>query len=149
MVGAIGQDSFGADFISALQKEGIDTSHIETIEGEKTGTANIIVEEGSGENRILFYPGANYALGIEEEGEKGEEMVVRDLVPEEADVVVFQMEIPLELVVHSIRLARERGKYVGLFSSPVNPIFLFFFVHPISLSIHAQHYPVLIRSANR
>lgn len=85
MVGAVGSDSFGSDFISALQRDGLDTSHIEKIEGGKTGTANIIVEEATGENRILFFPGANYASGEE----------VKDLVPEDADVVVFQLEIPL------------------------------------------------------
>lgn len=85
MVGAVGTDSFGRDFLEALKKDGIDTTHIEQIDGAKTGNANIIVEEESGENRILFFPGANYASGES----------TKHLVPEEADVVVFQLEIPL------------------------------------------------------
>lgn len=88
MVGAVGDDSFGADFIAALKRDQIDTSHVEVISGGKTGTANIIVEEDSGENRILFFPGANYASGE----------TVKDLVPDEASVVVFQMELPLQQV---------------------------------------------------
>ena len=88
MVGAVGDDIFGGDFLSALKKDNIDTSHVEVISGGKTGTANIIVEEGSGENRILFFPGANYASGE----------TVKDLVPDDADVVVFQLEIPLAQV---------------------------------------------------
>ena len=88
MVGAVGDDSFGADFIKALKAENIDTTHIRQIEGQKTGIANIIVEEGSGENRILLAANANHASGGE----------LLDLVPAKADVVVFQLEIPLPLV---------------------------------------------------
>ena len=102
MVGAVGSDSFGSDFVSALAKEGIDTSHIRQIGDQKTGIANIIVEEGTGENRILLARNANHA--------SGDEML--DLIPDEVDVVVFQLEIPLNLVLHNIRLAKSRGKHV-------------------------------------
>jgi ribokinase len=95
MVGAVGEDSFGSDFLTALNDDHIDITHIERVAGGKTGTANIIVEENSGENRILFFPGANYASGE----------TVKDLVPNDADVVVFQLEIPL-VQVASISLAR-------------------------------------------
>lgn len=119
MVGAVGEDIFGSDFLNALQKDKIDTSHIEKISGGKTGTANIIVEEQTGENRILFFPGANYASGE----------TVKDLVPDDADVVVFQLEIPLPQVcvyglflrlkanllkvIYNIKLAHKKGKYVS------------------------------------
>lgn len=88
MVGGVGEDSFGADFIAALKKDHIDTTHVERIAGQKTGIANIIVEEGSGENRILLATNANHAVG----------KTNKTLVPEEANVVVFQLEIPLGLV---------------------------------------------------
>lgn len=88
MVGAVGEDSFGTDFISALGKDGIDTTFIKQIPGQKTGIANIIVEEGSGENRILLATNANHASGKE----------LLDLVPAGANVFIFQLEIPLPLV---------------------------------------------------
>ncbi|GAB7351008.1 hypothetical protein MBLNU459_g1500t1 [Dothideomycetes sp. NU459] len=112
MVGAVGEDSFGTDFIAALQKDHIDTSHIEKIEGQKTGIANIIVEEDSGENRILLAPNANHAIG----------RANRDLVPDDVDVVVFQLEIPLDLVAHNIKLAHSQGKYVILNPAPAQKL---------------------------
>ncbi|KAL1302995.1 hypothetical protein AAFC00_003311 [Neodothiora populina] len=112
MVGAVGEDIFGSDFISALEKDHIDTSHVQRIPDGKTGTANIIVEEDSGENRILFFPGANYAIGDD----------AKDLVPEDADVVVFQMEIPFQQVIHNIKLAHKKGKYVILNTAPATPL---------------------------
>lgn len=88
MVGAVGEDSFGSDFLAALSEDGIDTTNIRRIKGQKTGIANIIVEKDTGENRILLATNANYA--------SGEELL--DLVPKGADVLVFQLEIPLKLV---------------------------------------------------
>jgi len=102
MVGFVGEDSFGSDFISAMKETFIDTTHIQKVAGQKTGIANIIVEEKTGENRILFCPNANFSGAGE----------VKDLVPEDADVVVFQLEMPLAQVVHNIKLAHSKGKYV-------------------------------------
>lgn len=95
MVGNVGDDIFGRDYFDGLRKEGIDVSGVRKLEGEKTGVANIIVDEGSGENRILFTANANYVFSRD----PGEDW---ELVPPKADVVVFQMEIPLQVVCSSI-----------------------------------------------
>lgn len=97
MVGCVGDDSFGADYFEALKKEGIDASKVRKLSGQKTGIANIIVEEDTGENRILLATNANHAFSDKPSGEW-------DMVPEEADVVVFQLEIPLPVVSMSIPL---------------------------------------------
>jgi ribokinase len=102
MVGFVGEDSFGSDFITALNETFIDASHVQKIAGQKTGIANIIVEEQTGENRILFCPNANFSGAGQ----------VKDLVPEDAHVVVFQLEMPLAQVAHNIKLAHSKGKYV-------------------------------------
>ena len=94
MVGNVGDDIFGRDYFDGLRKEGIDVSSVRKLEGEKTGVANIIVDEGSGENRILFTANANYVFS----SEPGEDW---ELVPPKADVVVFQLEIPLQVVGNS------------------------------------------------
>lgn len=62
MLGAVGHDEFGPSLIASLQSSLIDTSSISVINGRTTGVAVILVEEGSGENRILLSPGANYSL---------------------------------------------------------------------------------------
>lgn len=89
MVGNVGDDNFGNDYFAALEKEGIDASAVRKLKGEKTGVTNIIVEEGTGENRILFVANANERFG------EGEGLVDGDV---EGDVVVFQLEIPLKTV---------------------------------------------------
>jgi ribokinase len=90
MVGNVGDDGFGRDYFEALGKEGIDARGVTTVKGETTGAANIIVEEETGENRIMFTPGANNSYAKEKKE--------WDLVPRDAGVVVFQLEIPMEVV---------------------------------------------------
>jgi len=91
MVGNVGDDTFGRDYFEALKAEGIDASKVRKLSGQKTGIANIIVEETTGENRILLATNANHAFSTEPSAEW-------DMVPDEADVVVFQLEIPLHVV---------------------------------------------------
>lgn len=93
MVGNVGDDIFGKDYFEGLKREGIDTSMMRKLEGQKTGVANIIVDDVSGENRILFTANANFAYSNEPDD-------AWDMVPHEADVVVFQLEIPLRVVHH-------------------------------------------------
>ena len=62
MVGAIGTDQFAAGFLESLARDGVGLDAVRTLQGHKTGVAVILVEESTGENRILVYPGANFAL---------------------------------------------------------------------------------------
>jgi ribokinase len=91
MVGNVGDDNFGRDYFEALGKEGINADGVSTVKGETTGAANIVVEEETGENRIMFTPGANVAFS--KEYDQG-----WDLVPSDAGIVVFQLEIPIDVV---------------------------------------------------
>jgi ribokinase len=86
MVGAVGDDEFHAGFLKALQADGLKTDSIRILKGKKTGVAVILVETGTGQNRIMFCPGANY--DVEE----------TDLVDADASVALFQLELPLNVV---------------------------------------------------
>jgi ribokinase len=86
MVGAVGDDEFHEGFLKALQADGLKTDNVKILKGKKTGVAVIIVETGTGENRIMFCPGANY--DVEE----------KDLVDDDASVALFQLELPLNVV---------------------------------------------------
>ena len=57
LVGAVGDDQFGNDRLRDLQREGIDVSWITKIPDVKSGVALIFVE-ATGENRIVYIPGA-------------------------------------------------------------------------------------------
>ena len=89
MVGAVGADVFGETLLKSLANDGVDVTAVRKIEREMTGTATIIVEEGTGENRILFAPGANFALSATD-----------DLVgpPGFGNVALFQLEMPVDVV---------------------------------------------------
>lgn len=87
MIGAIGKDdAFGGPFLAALEADGLDVTRVRRLEGQKTGVAVITVEERTGENRIMFVPGANHSVPRE------------PLLDGDEDVLVLQLETPLEVV---------------------------------------------------
>jgi len=61
-LGRIGQDFLSETLLAFYREEGLSTAHILPTEGLGTGTATIIVEESTGENRIVVVAGANAAL---------------------------------------------------------------------------------------
>ncbi|KAF1969750.1 Ribokinase-like protein [Bimuria novae-zelandiae CBS 107.79] len=110
IVGAVGEDEFYAGLLKSLQGDGVGTEGVKVLKGKKTGVAVIVVETGSGENRIMFCPGANY------------EVEVGDLVDGDAGVVLFQLELPLEVVLHNMRVAREKGAETIINPAPAIPL---------------------------
>lgn len=113
MLGKIGKDSFGKDMLASMEKNGVNIQHIE--EGEKaTGIAKIIVEE-SGQNRILVVAGVN--------SEVDKEYVDRHLAAiKESDIVVTQLEIPIETVEYTLKKAKEFGKITILNPAPAREL---------------------------
>ena len=113
MLGKIGKDSFGKDMLVSMEKNGVNIQHIE--EGEKaTGIAKIIVEE-SGQNRILVVAGAN--------SEVDKEYIDRHLAAiKESDIVVTQLEIPIETVEYTLKKAKEFGKITILNPAPAREL---------------------------
>ncbi|KAJ4377288.1 putative ribokinase [Neocucurbitaria cava] len=97
MVGAVGDDEFHEGFLKSLKGDGLKVDGVKILKGKKTGVAVIIVETGTGENRIMFCPGANYDLEA------------KDLVDDDASVALFQLELPLEVVLHNMKTARQKG----------------------------------------
>lgn len=112
MVGAVGDDTFGGAFLEALRRDGLDVERVRVVAGEKTGVAVIVVEEATGENRIMVSPGANYRVEP------------RSLLEADTTLAVFQLEIPMETVLLNMRDAKERGIDV---SGWVSLLFFFFF----------------------
>jgi ribokinase len=62
MLGALGDDDFGRARRADLDAEGIDTGSVARHESEPSGVALIVVEEGSGQNRISYVPGATLTI---------------------------------------------------------------------------------------
>lgn len=109
MTGAVGDDMFGRDLINGLRGDGVNVLGISRKAHEKSGVAVIIVDEESGENRILMSPNANFALM------PSDFQSLPDPLP---DVILLQLELRLETVLQVLRLAQERKVEVVLNPAP-------------------------------
>jgi ribokinase len=113
-IACVGNDTFGQQAIEAYQKEGINTSCIQIINGIATGVALINVDD-SGENSIAVAPGANSKLSPE--------MIDGFMqVILKSDIVLMQLEIPLETVYHIARMAHAANIPVVLNPAPAHII---------------------------
>lgn len=109
MIGCVGLDSFGQELIEDLNNDGVDTTSVLQLEGETTGVSVIIVEEDTGENRIMFSPGANYRLTPER---------FIELPSPVPDLIVLQMEIPLETILQVLEIGRKHAVDILLNPAP-------------------------------
>ena len=109
MIGAVGDDMFGRDLMNGLASNGIGVDGVRVKSGEKSGVAVIIVEEESGENRILMSPNANYALSPSD---------FKSLPSPLPDLIILQLEIPVVTLLHILKLAREKDVEVLLNPAP-------------------------------
>ena len=89
MIGMLGNDPAGHALYKKMQSKGIDVSCIEFTE-TPTGTALINVAE-QGKNTIVVFPGANHQLTPAHVAK------YKDVI-EAADMVMMQLEIPMETV---------------------------------------------------
>lgn len=113
MIGALGNDSAGRDLYRRLEREGIDVSGI-LFADTATGNAMITVDE-RGSNTIVVFPGSNADLDQSWVERFKEEI-------KNADCVIIQLEIPMETVAASVKLAKEYGTRVILNPAPAKNI---------------------------
>ncbi|MEH0828392.1 MULTISPECIES: ribokinase [Micromonospora] len=111
-LGAIGSDSFGVTLRARMTAAGVDTGHLRVVYGP-SGVALVMVG-GAGENAILVTPGANAAFTSLTADELS---AVRD-----ADVLVAQLEVPVETVTEAALAARSAGTRVVLNAAPARPV---------------------------
>ena len=113
MVTAVGDDSFGDNTIKNLAALGVDTTHIKRVAGKSSGVAPIMVEP-SGENSILIVKGANNDLIPDDVERAGETLKTCDLI-------LLQLEVPLETVYAAIRFGKAHGVRTVLNPAPATP----------------------------
>lgn len=108
MIGCVGDDRFGHTLRTVLKQEHIDTTSLLTTP-ESTGIANILVHQN--DNRIIVVPGANYKL-------KPTHLdAVKDVITQ-SQMVILQLEIPMETTAHAIKLCKEANVPVLLNPAP-------------------------------
>lgn len=109
MIGAVGKDSFGETLLTSLQKEQIEVAGVKQIEDVPSGIASILLTER--DNRIVVVPGANGQLSPADLDAN------RDSI-KQAEILLLQLEIPLQTVEHAVWLAQETQTPVILNPAP-------------------------------
>ena len=113
-VACVGEDALGDQAIQGFVDDGIDVAHVVRTSEAASGVALILVDE-RGENSIAVAPGANAAL-TPTHLEKAERLIA------EADVLVVQLEIPMETVRAAVMMAARQGTDVVLNPAPAQPL---------------------------
>lgn len=113
MIGKVGSDPYADHLLGSLGQAGVNTGHI-LRSGGRTGLALITVDR-SGHNQIVVIPGANNELSAADiESQK-------QLI-EQCEIVVLQLEIPMETVECTLRLAKGMGKITVLNPAPAQSL---------------------------
>ena len=113
MIGMLGNDPAGHALYAKMQEKGIDVSCLEFTE-TPTGNALINVAE-QGKNTIVVFPGANHQLTPEHVSK------FKDVI-EAADMVMMQLEIPMDTVRYVTDLAFAANVPVFLNPAPAQAL---------------------------
>lgn len=110
LVASLGDDPHGREMLDALQAASINTEAVTIQPDIATGLAMIAVDR-NGENQIVVVAGANGLLTAEQVAES------RGVIAR-SDVVLLQLEVPLQATVAAAELAQKAGATVILNPSP-------------------------------
>ena len=135
IIGAVGVDDFGRSLKRNLSADGVNVSKVKEIEGVATGTATILVEKETGENRILVAAGANNHVvsKLDDGGRYG-------------GVLLCQLECPLDSVLSHMKAAKLSGSIVLLNPAPATQLSSEFFTNTDYLILNESEAALLSRS---
>lgn len=100
MIGRVGDDSFGEQYLARLREESIFIGSVEPVTHTSTGISSITIAEG--DNLIVVVPGANFELTPADIDACKEQI-------EKSDVIVLQLEIPMDTVARVLEIASNKG----------------------------------------
>jgi ribokinase len=100
MIGMVGEDEFGKELKSKLQKEKINVEGVESKAGLSTGVAVITLADN--DNSIVIISGANAAV-TPDYISKHEDLIAN------SDIVLTQLEIPLETVEKAAEICQKHN----------------------------------------
>ena len=101
LVARVGDDTFGHDSLRHYQRQSLDTTHIRADGQRSTGVAAILVDDQA-QNCILVIPGANAALSPQDVTDAAATIGA-------ADLLLCQLEVPLETTLAAFRVAKAAG----------------------------------------
>ena len=109
MIGKVGNDGFGQTLLNALNNDNVNTEYINK-DDISTGVAMITVDKNA-ENSIVVAPGANFKVD-KEYIDKSIEGI------KNSDIVVLQLETPIDTIKYALSKSKELGKYTILNPAP-------------------------------
>jgi ribokinase len=108
-VGALGADPHGQQILKNLKDENINIDFVSEKLNSSTGTA--FVTSAEGKNAIVVVPSANNLLSPED-------IDAAEKVISQADLVLTQLEIPLETIKYLFKRCNDFKVKIGLYASP-------------------------------
>lgn len=108
-IGCVGMDPLGQQILRNLVDENVNVGFVSETDKEATGTAYVISSEGDA--AIAVVPAANKCLTVKMIEEA-------DRYINASDLVLLQLEIPMDIIEFTIKKAKSYGKLVGLYASP-------------------------------
>jgi ribokinase len=114
MVNKLGRDVFGEGTLKNYREQGIDTTHVLFDETRFSGVAPIFVDDNA-QNFIVIVPGANLGLS------PGDVQAAREVILT-ADLLVCQLEVPVETTLEAFRIAKSGKVRTILNPAPAAPI---------------------------
>lgn len=114
LIARVGQDDFGRMGLQLWRDEGIATDHVEQVQGEPSGVAQILVY-ADGDNSIAVFPGAGAGLA-ERHAEAARALLSG------CRVVMAPCEVPLAVIERAFSIAREAGAKTVLNPAPARPL---------------------------
>ncbi len=113
-LGKMGDDVFRPRLLESLRANGVDTGAVLVDDEAATGVALITVD-AAGENQIVVASGSNMQL-------TPADVEAQQALFQQADVVLLQLEIPLETVEKAVSLAKKAGAIVVLNPAPARAL---------------------------
>lgn len=110
MIGAVGMDPSGKALLDNLKRVNVNVSGVRQLDNSVTGQAFITVDE-NGDNAIIIIAGSNGFVTKELIDENAE--IIR-----KSDIVIMQLEIPLNVVEYVKKFALKEGKTVIVDPAP-------------------------------
>ena len=114
MIGRVGEDLIGDKLIKNLKENGVNTDHVKRAKTH-SGVALIFIDS-SGNNMIGAVPGADYHLSKDDVDEALKNLGDR------VDILLLQLEIPIEVIEYAIKKFSEKNVKVILNPAPYHPL---------------------------
>ena len=114
-ISKIGKDAYGELALNTLKKNEIKTENIIQDANLQTGVAGILVDKKSGKNAINVIVGAPTTLKINEISKQIN-------IIKESKIFLTQLEVPKDVTLHCLKIAKENGCITILNPAPASEI---------------------------